>query len=114
MTNSIPAGMYAKEFLENVGIWENIKKKYVESINVRVALNYVARNELDFGIVYKTEAVGNSKVKIVYVIKGERHKKITYPIAALNEKKETTEVYDFFLDNRNLSKTLKWGFKILK
>ena len=58
MTNSIPAGMYAKDFLENVGIWENIKKKYVESTNVRAALNYVARNELEFGIVYKTEAVG--------------------------------------------------------
>ena len=114
MTNSIPAGMYAKEFLENVGIWENIKKKYVESTNVRVALNYVARNELEYGIVYKTEAVGNSKVKIVYVIKGKRHKKITYPIAALNEKKETKEVYDFFLDSRSLSKTLKWGFEILK
>ena len=114
MTNSIPAGMYAKDFLENAGIWENIKKKYVESTNVRTALNYVARNELEFGIVYKTEAVGNNKVKIVYSIKGEKHKKIIYPIAALNEKKETIEVYDFFLDNRSLSKTLKWGFEILK
>ena len=114
MTNTIPAGMYAKNFLENAGIWENIKKKYVESTNVRTALNYVARNELEFGIVYKTEAVGNNKVKIVYSIKGEKHKKIIYPIAALNEKKETIEVYDFFLDNRSLSKTLKWGFEILK
>ena len=114
MTNSIPAGMYAKDFLENAGIWEKIKKKYVESTNVRTALNYVARNELEFGIVYKTEAVGNNKVKIVYFINGKKHKKIIYPIAALNEKKETMEVYDFFLDNRSLSKSLKWGFEILK
>ena len=114
MTNSIPAGMYAKDFLENAGIWKNIKKKYVESTNVRTALNYVARNELEFGIVYKTEAVGNSKVKIVYSIKGEKHKKIIYPIAALNKKKETIEVYDFLLDSKNLSKTLKWGFEILR
>ena len=114
MTNSIPAGIYAKEFLENAGIWQNIKKKYVESTNVRTALNYVSRNELEFGIVYKTEVIGSSKVKIVYSIKGEKHKKIIYPIAALNEKKETIEVYDFLLDNRSLSKTLKWGFEILK
>ena len=114
MTNSIPAGIYAKEFLENVGIWENIKKKYVESTNVRAALNYVARNELEFGIVYKSEAIGNSQVKIVYYIKENNHKKITYPIAVLNEKKETIDVYDFFLDNKNLSKTLKWGFETLK
>ena len=114
MTNSIPAGMYAKNFLENAGIWENIKKKYVESTNVRTALNYVARNELEFGIVYKTEAVGNSKVKIVYSIKGEKHKKIIYPIAALNKKEETIAVYDFLLDSKNLSKTLKWGFEIYR
>ena len=114
MTNSIPAGMYAKDFLENAGIWEKIKKKYVESTNVRTALNYVARNELEFGIVYKTEAVGNTKVKIVYSISKEKYKKIIYPIATLNEKEETIEVYNFFLDNRSLSKTLKWGFEILK
>ena len=114
MTNSIPAGIYAKDFLENAGIWENIKKKYVESTNVRTALNYVARNELEFGIVYKTEVVENSKVKIVYYIEGKKHKKIIYPIAALNEKKETMEVYNYFLDNESLSKTLKWGFEILK
>ena len=114
MTNSIPAGMYAKDFLENTSIWENIKKKYVESTNVRAALNYVARNELEFGIVYKTEAIGNSNVKIVFSIQGDKHKKIIYPIATLNEKKETMEVYNFFLDNSNLSKTLKWGFEIIK
>ena len=114
MTNSIPAGMYAKEFLENTGVWKNIKTNYVESSNVRAALNYVARNELEFGIVYKTEVVENSKVKIVYYIEDKKHKKIIYPIAALNEKKETMEVYNYFLDNENLTKTLKWGFEILK
>ena len=53
-------------------------------------------------------------MKIVYYIEGEKHKKITYPIATLNEKKETMEVYNFFLDNKNLTKALKWGFEILK
>ena len=28
MTNSIPAGIYAKEFLENIGVWKNIKRNY--------------------------------------------------------------------------------------
>ena len=114
MTNSIPAGIYAKNFLENTGIWEKISRKYVESINVRAALNYVARNDLEFGIVYNTEAIGNNSVKIIYFIETDKHKKITYPIAVLNDKKETIEVYNFLLDKKNLSKTLKWGFEILK
>ena len=114
MTNAIPAGIYAKSYLENTGIWKKIRKNYVESFNVRAALNYVARNELEFGIVYKTEAIGNSKVKIIYFIEGEKHKKIIYPIAVLNNKKETMEIYNFLLDNKNLAKTLKWGFESLK
>ena len=113
MTNSIPAGMYAKNYLENTGIWKKLRNNYVESINVRVALNYVVRNDLEFGIVYKTEAIGNSKIKIVYLIEGNKHRRITYPIAVLNKKKETMEVYDFLLEDKNLSKTLKWGFEIL-
>ena len=113
MTNSIPAGIYAKNYLENTGIWKKLRNNYVESINVRVALNYVVRNDLEFGIVYKTEAIGNSKIKIVYLIEGKKHRKITYPIAVLNKKKETMEIYDFLLEDKNLSKTLKWGFEIL-
>ena len=56
----------------------------------------------------------NSNVKIVYYIDRKKHKKITYPIAALNEKKETIEAYNFFLDNKNMTKALKWGVDILK
>ena len=44
---------------------KKIGKNYVESSHVRAALNYVARNDLEYGIVYKTEAIGNKNVKIV-------------------------------------------------
>ena len=114
MTNSIPAGIYAKNYLQNMGIWKKISYNYVESINVRAALNYVIRNDLEFGIVYKTEAYSSNKIKIIYFIEADMHQKITYPIAVLNDKQETLEVYDFLLDNKNLSKALKWGFEILK
>ena len=114
MTDSIPAGIYAKSYLKNISLWKKLKKNYVESTNVRAALNYVVRNDLEFGIVYKTEAINNSRVKIVYFIEGTKHKKIIYPIAVLNNKMETMEIYHFLLDKKNLSKTLKRGFEIPK
>ena len=94
MTNSIPAGMYAKEFLVNVGVWENIKKKYVESPNVRAALNYVARNELEFGIVYKTEVV-KKNVTETYGTENETH---AHTVSVTGKRAETvsnsvTETY---------------------
>ena len=49
----------------------------------------------------KLEKSGKLKIKTKYQlfsIQGDKHKKIIYPIATLNEKKETMEVYNFFLD----------------
>ena len=112
MTNSIPAGIYAKSYLENIGVWKNISNKYVESINVRAALNFVARNDLDYGIVYETDAIANQKVKILYHIEKDKHKKIIYPIAFLNHKPETLDLYDFLLSKESLLKISKSGFKL--
>ncbi|MAH89366.1 MAG: molybdate ABC transporter substrate-binding protein [Pelagibacterales bacterium] len=112
MTNSIPAGIYAKNYLENIGAWNNISNKYVESINVRAALNFVARNDLDYGIVYVTDAIANQKVKILYHIEKDKHEKIIYPIAFLNNKPETLDLYDFLLSKESLLKISKLGFKL--
>jgi molybdate transport system substrate-binding protein len=112
MTKAIPAGIYAKNYLQNIGVWNRIKKNYVESMNVRVALNFVARNELEFGIVYKTEALNSQKVKVIYNIESEKHKNIVYPLAALNKKKETLEFYNFLLSKESLVKFSEWGFSV--
>ena len=114
MTTSIPAGIYAKSYLENIGMWEKINKKYVESINVRAALNFVSRNDLDYGIVYKTDALADHKVKIIYNIEKDQHKKIIYPIAVLNTKPETINLYNFLLSEESLLKISKLGFKLPK
>ena len=114
MTNSIPAGIYAKNYLENIGVWNNISNKYVESVNVRAALNFVARNDLDYGIVYKTDAIANQRVKVLYYIEQDKHKKIIYPIATLNNKLETLDLYDFLLSKESLLKFSKSGFKLPK
>ena len=81
-------------------------------MNVRVALNFVARNELEFGIVYKTEALNSQKVKVIYNIESEKHKNIVYPLAALNKKKETLEFYNFLLSKESLVKFSEWGFSV--
>ena len=63
LTNSVPAGIYAKDYLENTSIWEKLKNKIVESPNVRIATQYVARGDLEYGIVYNSDAVANKRVK---------------------------------------------------
>ena len=61
---SCPGGIYAKQALEKLGIWQKVEPKLAQVDNVRAALNLVSRGEA-FGIVYATDAKSQSKVKVV-------------------------------------------------
>ncbi len=54
--DAVPAGRYAKGALEAAGLWDTLKPKFVNTQNVRQALDYVARGEVDAGFVYMTDA----------------------------------------------------------
>ena len=82
----VPAGMYAKEALDHYGLWENLRKKTAQYPNVRVALNAVATNQADFGIVYKTDAMQSKSARIAFTFAPESHTPITYPICAIKGK----------------------------
>src|SRR5262249_11621157 len=53
---TVPVGQYAEESLRALGLWERVQPKIVFSENVRQALDYVARGEVDAGFVYTTDA----------------------------------------------------------
>lgn len=54
---SVPAGRYAKEALEAANLWSALAPKFINTQNVRQALDYVARGETDAGFVYFTDAL---------------------------------------------------------
>ena len=53
---SVPVGRYTKGVLEAGGLWAAIEPKMIGAQNVRQALDYVARGEVDAGFVYATDA----------------------------------------------------------
>lgn len=78
----VPAGRYSKNALEAAGLWQDIASKNIPTQNVRQALDYVARGEVDGGFVYQTDAaLIPDKVRIVLAIALDEP--LTYPIAAL-------------------------------
>lgn len=79
---SVPAGRYAKEALEIAGLWEVLKDKYVFGQNVRQVLDYVARGEVDAGIVYATDAA-SMQGKVTVVAELQTKNAILYPIAVV-------------------------------
>jgi molybdate transport system substrate-binding protein len=79
--NSVPAGKYAKEALEKLGMWAGVENKLAQTDNVRAALAFVARGEARFGIVYATDAKAEPKVKVVAIFPSTSHPPILYPAA---------------------------------
>ena len=77
---SVPAGRYGKAALTALGVWDSVLPKVVQAENVRVALEYVARGEAPFGIVYATDAKV-APVKVVGVFPENSHAPIVYPVA---------------------------------
>lgn len=79
---SVPVGRYAKTVLEAAGLWTAIEPKMIGAGNVRQALDYVARAEVDAGFVYATDAaLMPDKVKVALTVPTTRP--VLYPAAPL-------------------------------
>jgi molybdate transport system substrate-binding protein len=79
---SVPVGRYTKAVLEAAGLWLVIEPKMITANNVRQALDYVARGEVDAGFVYATDAaLMSDKVKVALVV--QTAKPVLYPAAPL-------------------------------
>lgn len=94
-TNSVPAGQYAQQVLQKLGIWEKVKDKVVYAKDVRTVLAYTETGNAEVGIVYKTDAVSSQKVKVVAMAPEDSHQPIVYPIAIVNGTKQQKAAEDF-------------------
>lgn len=81
--NAVPAGKYGKAALEKLGVWQSVQDHVAGAADVRAALALVARGEAPLGIVYKTDAAAEPKVKVVGVFPADTHPPIIYPIAII-------------------------------
>lgn len=78
---TVPAGVYAKEYLLKIGIWPAVEKKVIPMENVRAALAAVESGNADTGIVYKTDALVSKQIKILLEIPASEGPVISYPLA---------------------------------
>lgn len=85
---SVPAGIYAKEYLRSVKLWGKVIDKVVPTENVRAALAAVESGNVDAGIVYKTDAQISKKVKVAFEVPAAEGPKISYPLAVMAESKQ--------------------------
>ncbi len=81
---TVPAGQYAEESLRAVSLWDRIQPKLVFAENVRQALDYVARGEVDAGFVYTTDAATRGvQVREAFRPGEETYRPVVYPVAVV-------------------------------
>lgn len=87
-TSTVPAGMYARQTLEHLGLFAALEKKIVYAKDVRAVLTYVETGNADAGMVYQTDANTSKKVRVVAVAPADSHDPIRYPAAVLRDSKD--------------------------
>jgi molybdate transport system substrate-binding protein len=80
---TVPAGKYAREALIRMGMWTDLSARLAQGENVRAALAFVAKSEAPLGIVYRTDARAEPKVRVVATFPDAVHAPIVYPLAAI-------------------------------
>ena len=112
---AVPAGLYAKAALTELGAWAAAEPKLAQAENVRATLAFVARGETPLGIVYETDARIEPKVKIVGIFPADSHPAVTYPVAATaSTTKPGVPNYLAFLRTRQARDIFEtYGFSVL-
>ena len=112
---TVPAGRYAEETLRYFKLFDALTGKFIFAENVRQVLDYVARDEVDAGIVYMNDAlVMKEKVAVVEKAPEASHKPVIYPIAVIKSTKNEPLAREF--EKAVTSETArtifeKYGFK---
>jgi len=86
---TVPVGQYTEESLRALGLWERLQPKLVLAENVRQALDYVARGEVEAGFVYTTDAaVRGREVKVAFRPPEDTYRPVTYPVAVVKDSRQ--------------------------
>ncbi len=111
--DTAPVGKYARLALTEAGLWNQTEKKLVLAEDVKQALVYVERGEVDAGFVYITDAKSAQPGTIKMVTNVSVSTPVTYPIAVVSSSENKEEAQEFvdFVDGAEGQEILsKYGF----
>lgn len=87
---SVPAGAYAREVFDTLKLRAVLERKWVYTSNVRQVLSYVESGNVDAGIVYASDALISTQVKVAANAPAKSHSQILYPVAILRSSHNTS------------------------
>jgi molybdate transport system substrate-binding protein len=113
---TVPAGIYAKEYLQKTGLWEKVIDKVVPTENVRAALAAVESGNADAAIVYATDAGISRRVRVAVEVPAREAPRIVYVAAVPTEARSPVDARTLldFLGSESASAVFRrFGFVVL-
>jgi molybdate transport system substrate-binding protein len=80
---AVPAGVYARQYLEAAGLWNAYESRIVPTANVRAALSAVENGSADAAIVYLSDTTITTRATVAFVVPAAQGPRIVYPAAVL-------------------------------
>jgi molybdenum ABC transporter, periplasmic molybdate-binding protein len=115
---TVPAGQYTQQLLTNMKLWQKLQPKLILAEDVRQVLDYVARGEVEAGIVYSSDvSIAQGKVSAVANAPEDLHDPILYPIAVIKEsrqKESARRFVDLVLSTEGQNILRKYSFLSVK
>ena len=114
---SVPAGIYAREYLQKIKLWDALKEKVVPTENVRSALAAVESGNVEAGFVYRTDALISKKVTVAVEIAAAEGPTISYPVAVIKSSKEperARKLEEYLVGANSRAIFAKFGFGLEK
>jgi molybdate transport system substrate-binding protein len=84
--DAVPAGKYARAWLERKGLWASLSERVVPALDVRAALAAVESGGADAGIVYRTDAAISKRARVAFEVPADEGPAISYALAALRDR----------------------------
>ena len=109
----VPAGKYGRAALQTLGVWDSVKNRIAPAENVRAALALVSRGEAPLGIVYRTDALADARVRIVGEFPPNTYPPIIYQAAltARSVHPEAANLLAFLSSAEGRAIFRKYGFQ---
>jgi molybdate transport system substrate-binding protein len=91
---AVPAGVYARQYLQTRGLWDTLRPRLVPVSSVRAALAAAENGSVEAAIVYESDTV-RSRVDVAFVVSGADAPRILYPAAVVKSSRRRDEAVAF-------------------
>jgi molybdate transport system substrate-binding protein len=111
--STVPAGIYARTYLQKLGLWERVKDNVIPTDNVRGALAAVVAGNVDAAIVYRTDARIAKGVRVAYAVPQSEGPRIAYLFAMVQDAQPHARRFFAYLQTKRAKDIFqKHGFDV--